>query len=137
MRNQIPYTKQGDKMYATPEYCPGYHKLLKGKNKNGLVPGSNWGFSKATQSTREDAKIFGRDISLLWRHNPSIPEVVQLSVEYLEQRAKTPGLFGIGEEKGTAVVTTFEDEEDRVRSPPIARESVCVWGGGGGGIAAN
>ena len=61
-------------------------------------------------------------------------QVVQVSVEYLEQRATTPGLFGIGEEKGTAIITTFEDEEDRVRSPfrcvnclrPIQKSKVAI-----------
>ena len=117
LRNGIGCRKAGDKMYGTPEYCPGFHKLGKGLNKNGLVGGSNWGFCKATQSTRDDARVFGRDMALLWRIEPSIPEVVLCCVEYLEKRAASAGkgLFSTNQNRGEAcaAVTTFEDDSEK------------------------
>eukprot|EP00744_Colponema_vietnamica_P001415 GILI01002350.1.p1 GENE.GILI01002350.1~~GILI01002350.1.p1 ORF type:complete len:115 (+),score=34.84 GILI01002350.1:36-347(+) len=36
MRNGIPVAKPGDKLYANPEYAPGFHK------QGGAIPGSTF-----------------------------------------------------------------------------------------------
>jgi len=66
-RNGIPCKASGDKLFRTPTALPGFFTkdnswgIQKGHilrrlpgERPGVTPGSNWGFSKATQSTRED-----------------------------------------------------------------------------------
>ena len=106
-RNGIPCKSFGDKLFKNPTMIPGFYtkdnswgiryghilRRLPGE-RPGVMPGSNWGFSRATQSTWEDAKIFGRDLKLLWRRNPSIPKIILLCCSViLEFYADRKGLF--------------------------------------------
>jgi hypothetical protein len=106
-RNGIPCKSFGDKLFKNPLMVPGFftkdnswgirfgHILRREPGERpGIIPGSNWGFSKATQSTWEDAKIFARDLKLLWRRNPTIPKIILLCCsEILETHADRKGLF--------------------------------------------
>jgi hypothetical protein len=106
-RNGIPCKSFGDKLFKSPLMIPGFYtkdnswgiryghilRRLPGE-RPGVLPGSNWGFSKATQSTWEDEKIFGRDLKSLWRRNPTIPKIILLCCsEILESHAGQKGLF--------------------------------------------
>ena len=97
-RNGIPCKASGDKLFRTPTALPGFFTkdnswgIQKGHilrrmpgERPGVTPGSNWGFSRATQSTVEDNYIFGRDLVSLWRRQRSIPTVVLSCCERLEQ----------------------------------------------------
>ena len=97
-RNGIPCKASGDKLFRTPTALPGFFTkdnswgIQKGHilrrlpgERPGVTPGSNWGFSRATQSTREDQAVFGRDLVSLWRRQRSIPTAVLSCCERLEQ----------------------------------------------------
>ena len=97
-RNGIPCKASGDKLFRTPTALPGFFTkdnswgIQKGHilrrepgERPGITPGSNWGFSRATQSTREDQAVFGRDLVSLWRRQRSIPTVIISCCERLEQ----------------------------------------------------
>eukprot|EP00946_MAST-07B_sp_MAST-7B-sp1_P004302 g4302.t1 len=97
-RNGIPCKSSGDKLFNTPTALPGFYTsdnswgIQKGHilrrlpgERPGVLPGSNWGFSRATQSTREDQYVFGRDLVSLWRRHQSIPVVILSCCERLEQ----------------------------------------------------
>ena len=97
-RNGIPCKSSGDKLFNTPTALPGFYTsdnswgIQKGHilrrlpgERPGVLPGSNWGFSRATQSTREDQYVFGRDLVSLWRRHRSIPIVILSCCERIEQ----------------------------------------------------
>ena len=97
-RNGIPCKASGDKLFRTPTALPGFFTkdnswgIQKGHilrrlpgERPGVTPGSNWGFARATQSTREDQAVFGRDLVSLWRRQRSIPTAVLSCCERLEQ----------------------------------------------------
>jgi hypothetical protein len=97
-RNGIPCKASGDKLFRTPTALPGFFTkdnswgIQKGHilrripgERPGVMPGSNWGFSRATQSTREDQAVFGRDLVSLWRRQRSIPSVILSCCERIEQ----------------------------------------------------
>jgi hypothetical protein len=108
-RNGIPCKSSGDKLFNTPTALPGFYTsdnswgIQKGHilrrapgERPGVMPGSNWGFSRATQSTREDQYVFGRDLVSLWRRHRSIPIVVLSCCERLEQDfMNTPYLLDV------------------------------------------
>ena len=87
-------------MYSTPTAHPLFFKMVDHpiittrKNGGGVIPGSNWGFARATESRREDAKIFGRELNQLWLRNPKVPKVVLSCCEAMEEGGIVPGLFG-------------------------------------------
>mmetsp|Transcript_3240 Transcript_3240/g.9899 ORF Transcript_3240/g.9899 Transcript_3240/m.9899 type:complete len:568 (-) Transcript_3240:251-1954(-) len=92
-RNGIPCKMPGDKLYATPDLCVGYYnnKLWGG----GVVPGSNFGFARATETTRESQRIFGKSLAELWCKCPEVPIIVDACLERLEAPdvLKDPSVF--------------------------------------------
>lgn len=98
-RNGLGLVNPGDKLYASVEYSLGYYKNH--LNGGGVLPGANWGFARATSSTRDSLRVFGRSLHELWARSPSIPAVVSMSLQYLE-RPETlvlPNLFQTVEER--------------------------------------
>ena len=124
-RNGIPCKASGDKLFRTPTALPGFFTkdnswgIQKGHilrrlpgERPGVTPGSNWGFARATQSTREDQAVFGRDLVSLWRRQRSIPTAVLSCCERLEQGfMDTPYLL---------------DELVKHPAPPIDGEDVVL-----------
>lgn len=81
-RNGIDYRRPGDKLFSAPDYSTGYYHNAKWGG--GVLPGSNFGFARATQTTREGQRVFGKSLGELWNKSPSIPLPVSLCLDFLE-----------------------------------------------------
>ena len=82
-RNGIPAAREGDKLFSAAEF-----DLTFFKNKHwggGVIPGSNFGFARATQTTKEGRKVFGKSLAQLWKKSPEIPEVILRCLSFLRK----------------------------------------------------
>lgn len=82
-RNGIGYRRPGDKLYSAPEYSTGY--FINSQHGGGVVPGSNFGFASATQTTKESIKVFGKSLAEMWARSPKVPAVLAQCLEYLQE----------------------------------------------------
>jgi hypothetical protein len=92
-RNGIEWKRAGDKLFAAADYSLGYYNnALWG---GGVVPGSNFGFARATQTTSESLKVFGKSLAELWAKSPQLPAVVDMCLARLElpEALHSPLLF--------------------------------------------
>lgn len=82
-RNGIPAAREGDKLFSAAEFDL---KFFKNKHwGGGYIPGSNFGFARATQTTKESRKVFGKSLAQLWKKSPEIPEIVLRCLNYLRK----------------------------------------------------
>ena len=126
-RNGIPCVRPGDRLVNAAEYIDGFYKNhLHG---GGYLPGSNFGFARATQTTAADKRVFGRNLAALWKKSPRTPHVVAMCLDFLQQREvlKTPGIFDFVEGASPMPPATTrsyqthdDDEEDE--DPAIEEE---------------
>jgi hypothetical protein len=92
-RNGIEWKRAGDKLFAAADYSLGYYNNAQWGG--GVVPGSNFGFARATQTTSESLKVFGKSLAELWAKSPQLPAVFDMCLARLEspEALHSPLLF--------------------------------------------
>ncbi len=103
-RNGIPCRRPGDRLVNAAEYIDGFYKNhLHG---GGYLPGSNFGFARATQTTVDGKRVFGKGLGELWKRSLGVPAVITMCLDYLQQPTvlRVRNLYSI--------VRAAADEED-------------------------